>query len=322
MLAEQHNFRHNGSLFLTIFFCLLTFGTVTTHSAFAENDTHISPAKAAVIVSQKIRPYLAALEGASETLSTTGTSTEIIFLSDFPDNARTSLQKKLLSQHFNLFIAIGPEAANFIDSFPATAGMPAMVRTMLLHPKHTPPYSSCSVYLNIPVSIQIENIAQILPVVERIGLLYDPKLNADFFTSASRHADQLGKKIIPMAISAKRAIPSVLKSHWQKIDALWFIPDRTVISESIITHVTKQAILHGIPVIGFNSFFRDSGAVLSFIFNYHDLGKQTAALGLKLIDGDTCKQQVPLFRIELNQKVITKLSIAVSAPHASSEENK
>lgn len=320
MLSEQHTTRQKASLFLTLFFCLVTFDQVTVHSAYADSE---SQDRAAILVSKKIRPYLAAVDGLSETFSNTEIAAEIIFLSDFPLDAQaSSLQKKLLSNQFDLLIAIGPEAANFIDNFPPGPSMPPMIRTMLLNPKKIQVNYPCGIFLNIPVSIQIDNISATLPAVQRIGLLYDPKLNSVFFTSAAYHANQLGRKIIPMEVSEKRAIPSVLESHWQQIDALWFIPDRTVISESIITHVTKQAILHGIPVIGFNSFFHDSGALMSFVFNYHDLGQQTAGLGLRLLNGATCGQEVPHFRIELNQKVITKLAIPVSAPTAASEENK
>lgn len=39
------------------------------------------------------------------------------------------------------------------------------------------------------------------------------------------------------------------------MDALWLIPDRTVISESIVKYVIKEAFLRKVPVIGYNRFF-------------------------------------------------------------------
>ena len=40
------------------------------------------------------------------------------------------------------------------------------------------------------------------------------------------------------------------------------IPDQTVISEKIVQYVIKQALYHKKGVIGYNSFFIRSGAVV------------------------------------------------------------
>ena len=99
--------------------------------------------------------------------------------------------------------------------------------------------------------------------------------------------------------------------HWKEIDVLWLIPDRTVISESIVQHIIKEALFNRVPVIGYNRFFYESGAAFSFVFDYIELGKQTAKLAIDMLSGKACQKNNPVFHAWLNPRVISRLGIEV-----------
>jgi putative ABC transport system substrate-binding protein len=154
-------------------------------------------------------------------------------------------------------------------------------------------------------------IARGLPAVKRLGLLYDPRYNADFFEKALTEAASSNLKIVPLKVSSKKDIPDVLKQNWGNMDALWLIPDQTVISESIVQYIIKEALFSKIPVIGYNRFFYESGAALAFVFDYEELGRQTGRLAVSALAGKPCEKEAPVFRVWQNLRVLNKLGIRV-----------
>jgi len=93
------------------------------------------------------------------------------------------------------------------------------------------------------------------------------------------------------------------------VDTIWLIPDQTVISETIIEFIMKTSLIHRTPVVGYNRFFYTSGASLSFVFNYYQLGRQSGKQAVRLLHGKSCTQQVPEFEIWLNQRVYRQLGL-------------
>ncbi|TFG93282.1 MAG: hypothetical protein E4H15_01685 [Syntrophobacterales bacterium] len=269
--------------------------------------------KVALLVSRNIRPYAEAVEGMSTVFAESpGIELKVFYLDRFLGKNRDALSGDLAEEKFNLFISVGPEAARFVW----TSGVPessARLYSVVLNPEKvlgaTP--SPCGVSLNIPAQKQIEMIKRGLPSVQRIGLLYDPRYNTDFSEEATTLAFSEGIRIVPLEVSSKKEIPGVLKDNWGAVDAIWLIPDRTVISESIIKYVIKESLFKVVPVIGYNHFFYDSGAALAFVFNYEELGRQCAVEALKVLSGEGCGETTPPFHVWINTRVVKKLGIPV-----------
>ena len=116
-----------------------------------------------------------------------------------------------------------------------------------------------------------------------------------------------GIEIVPLKVDSRKEIPSLLKNYLTDMDALWLIPDRTVISESIVRYVIKEAFMKNVPTIGYNRFFYESGALMAFIFNYQELGGQAAQKVLAALSDRACSDSVPLFQVWINKRVAEKL---------------
>ncbi len=269
--------------------------------------------RVAILISRDIRPYVEAVEGMSAVFEETpGIDLEVWSLDKFPDKSRVTLAATLREEKADLFLSVGPEAARFIwmNTLPEGA---ERIYSIVLNPDQVlDGFSSpCGVCLNIPVQTQIDMIGRGLPGVSRIGILYDPRYNDDFFEEASRVVPE-GKTVVPLAISSKKEIPVVLQQHWGDVDALWLIPDRTVISESIIAYVIKESLFKKVPVIGYNRFFYDSGSAFAFVFDYEELGRQCAREALTLLSGGDCRQAPPLFHVWINTRVMKKLGFTIA----------
>ena len=246
-----------------------------------------------------------------------GIKTRVFNLEKLDDKRRVELFRGSGMKEFSLFVAVGPEAALSVWKGVGREGA-SKIYFMVLNPEKV--FGSnkrdCGISLNIPVQTQIEMIGRGLPSVKRLGLLYDPEFNADFFRKAADAASSLGLTIIPLRVSSKKDIPSVLKREMKDLDALWLIPDRTVISEAIVKYLIKEAFLRKIPVVGYNRFFYEAGAALTFVFNYKELGQQCAQKALKILSGEDCHDTPPLFHVWINEGVAEKLGLKLSDKYA------
>lgn len=279
----------------------------------ASQGAEVRAPKAAVIVSRDIRPYVEAVDGMSAVLSeSTGARVQVFSLERFKGKSRDVLAQNLAGEKFDLFVAVGPEAVRFAAEEATAVKIPWLYSMVLNPPKVSGrAEAACGVPLDIPARRQVEMIAQGLPEVRRVGLLYDPRYNAEFFLRAAAESPTVGLKIVPLRVSAKKEIPAVLKQNWENIDALWLIPDQTVISESIVQYIVKDALFKQTPVIGYNRFFYESGAALAFVFDYEELGRQTGRLAAGMLTGKACEKEPPVFHLWLNLRVIDKLGVNV-----------
>ena len=297
--------------YLAAYRCLfIILSVILFFNGIAEPADKRTP-KVAIVISQSIRPYLIAAEGLREDLARdTGATIQEFDLERFKGKSRTLLSVDLKKGGFDLFIAIGPSATRFLWEH-----LPSMdvhkLYSMVLNPEAilTPDQSYCGVTLRIPLITQLKCIILGLPSVKRLGILYDPLYNSELITKATGLIGETGIDIIPLGISSRREIPLALKQGWQFLDALLLIPDRTVISESIVQYIIKQAILHKMPVIGYNRFFYESGAALAFILDYKEIGRQTSRVAAQMLKGGACKNEPPLFHAWVNTRVIQKLGI-------------
>ena len=267
----------------------------------------------AVFVSQEIRPYIEALDGLTRSLEADPT----IFLDTFhleklsPDEGK-ELADRLSKKEYQVYVAIGPLAVRFLwDDLRPEKG--ARIYSMVLNPERMLPPDGevCGISLNLPPGEQLRTIQNVLPGVRKIGLLYDPQYNSDFYAEATKWIGT-GLSVIPVPVSSRKEIPAVLKDHWGKVDALWLIPDRTITTESLIRYIIRESIYSRVPVIGYNRFFYDSGAVLSFIFDYREIGRQCGEEVLLVLANRPCGSRSPLYRVWLNEKVAKSMAVPLS----------
>ena len=89
-----------------------------------------------------------------------------------------------------------------------------------------------------------------------------------------------------------------------------------LLSEKILKYIIKNMLIKKIPVVGFNEWFAQNGAILAFSLDYEAIGKQTAELAQGILEA-----QVPIGQFIqepqqvstiVNLKVAQKLAITVS----------
>jgi putative ABC transport system substrate-binding protein len=288
---------------------LLVFGVQTISAR-----DHATTTTVAVMVSQKIRPYMDALEGLSAAFKNSDIKLEVFWLDGLDEERLTTLGQEIPRHSFDFFVAIGPGAVRFLWHQVAVDHT-SCVYTLILHPEKLIQNSveACGISLQIPVPNQLEAIRHNMPTVHRLGILFNPSLNRHFFQEAAAVSEAAGIDLIPLEVHSRKELPQVLKQHWQKLDGLWLIPDTTVISVSIVQYIIKHALLKKKPVIGYNRFFYESGAAMVFLLDYRNIGRQTGTMVLRKLNGHGCGRPSPFFEVHLNSRVMKKIGLASPA---------
>ena len=282
---------------------------------FAESEPPVEPSRIIQFVSRNIRPYIEAADGMRDVLAeVSGVELEVVNLDKLSMKASEDLAQKLrLEKDIALFAAIGPEAAAFIwDSF--RNDYPPKIYSIILNPEKVigAEIALCGIALNIPAEIQVNMIHNAFGSIKRVGIFYDTANNEQFCLEAVESASNLGITIVALQVNSMKDIPSLLDKALKSVDCVWLIPDKTVISESIARYIIKQAVIKNIPVVGYNQFFYESGAAMSFVFDYGALGRQTGELAGELVSQHRpCESQIPVFQVWLNGVVIDKLGMKI-----------
>jgi putative tryptophan/tyrosine transport system substrate-binding protein len=256
-----------------------------------------------------LQPYLKAVEGLSRGLAETGRyQVKEILFDGYEGNNLKAFQEELENKGFDIIVTIGPEASRYMAARLPGSGVP-VIYSMLLDPQNIfySPEGICGVSLNIPIDVQLREIKKTLPQIHFIGVLCDPKNNALFLEEATETGKRLGLQIVPVAVKDKKKIPGALSENWGNIEVLWIIPDQTIISESIVQYVIKEALFKKVPVIGYNRFFYDYGAALAFVLDYEQIGRRTSELIRDRMESGICRNAGPGYMLLVNRRVLQQV---------------
>ena len=171
------------------------------------------------------------------------------------------------------------------------------------------------VLMEIPMERQLIMIKSLLPRLKHVGTLYDPSKTATLIEDARRLLKSNGTELVPIPLNNERDVPGALRTLLPSIDALWLVPDSTVLTDESLRFILNTALEERVPVVGFSREFARSGALLCLSVNYGDIGRQAGQLTRKILDGHLSLPAKPLHpdRIEmsLNRKTAKFLDIEI-----------
>ncbi len=278
-----------------ILLCLSFFlsGLTVTGQAFADEPP------IGIFLSSKIRPYLQALHALEDNIDF---DYQVFDLSENFELAKHYAQ----SRRFQTCVAIGPEAVRLLYKYGSF--IPNKLSIMALDlGKLVGNHEICGIDLRIPISFQLEIIRKKFGRGRKVAVLFNRKENGALIRKASESAEMNDLALLPLEVNSPSQIMAKLAPIIADIDIILFIPDSVVISEKIITHITKTALLKGVAVCGFNRFFFETGALLSFVIDYEEVGKEAAGLIEKLVRDHLCVFTPPHVKLLWNKRALEML---------------
>ncbi len=226
---------------------------------------------------------------------------------------------KFVNDKDDLILAIATPAAQAVAN--ATKDIPILVTavtdpvTAKLVESNEKPGTNVSGTSDLnPIADQIALLKQIVPDVKTVGFMYSSsEANSKFqIDLAKSECEKLGIKTIEGTVSNSNEIQQVAQSLVGKCEALYIPTDNTLASAmATISLVTEPAKL---PVIVAEEGMVTNGGLATYGLNYYNLGKQTAAMAVKVLKDGAKPADMPIEYLEecdlvLNTDVAAKIGI-------------
>jgi putative ABC transport system substrate-binding protein len=226
------------------------------------------------------------------------------------------LARKLRASNVSLVVAVGLKAAlaakSEIENVP-------IVYMMILDPlKHrlTAP-NMTGTLLEVPVDRQLKIMRTFFPTLHRLGTLYDPAKTSSRVKDASRLAISSDFQLKGLPVESEKDVPQQLRTLLWDVEALWLMPDSTVLTNESVRFILESSLARQIPVIGFSPEFTRLGALLSLSVNYGDVGRETGLLAKRILDGERLLplNPVPIERLKITVNLKTAKFLGIAFPN-------
>lgn len=225
------------------------------------------------------------------------------------------LARKIRASEAKLVLAVGLKAA--LTAKLEILDVP-VVYTMVLDPAKydlSAP-NMTGVLLEVPIARQLAGMREAIPIATRIGVLFDPDKTGHRLKQARRPANALGIQIISRAIRTEKDVPEATRSLLPEIQALWLLPDSTVLNEDSLRFLLHATLEANVPVIGFSAELVRSGALFSLSVDYKDLGVQAAQISKDILTGRLSlpHQTIPPSQIRMTVNLKTAKYLGIALP--------
>lgn len=141
--------------------------------------------------------------------------------------------------------------------------------------------------LDMPViADQIAVIKDVLPEAKKLAILYtSSEANSEIQAEqAKAAAEELGMEVIIQTSSSSNDIPQVISSVVGSADAI-YIPSDNNFASAMAT-VNSTAVENQIPVFCAVEAMIAEGGIATTAIDYYELGKQTAAQAVRVLNGE------------------------------------
>lgn len=276
------------------------------------NPAHAAGPEIAILKSSDLKAHSEAIEGFKATAPGSATYVEYGLRGDLDQGKQ--LARKIRASDASLVVAVGLKAA--LAAKIEIVDVPVLYM-MILDPlkHHLTAANMTGVLLDIPTDRQLEIMRAFLPSLHRIGMLYDPDKTTPKLKEAETYAAVHEFTLNGFAVRNEKEIPSQLRMLVSKSDALWLVPDSTVLTDESIRFILESSMAKQVPVIGFSPEFTRLGALLSLSVDYGEAGREAGRLAKGILNGD---QPLPLkpipvqrIKITVNQKTARYLGITI-----------
>lgn len=233
----------------------------------------------------------------------------------------TTIAQKLINNKEDLILAIGTPAAQACAA--QTEDIPILI-TAVTDPAYSGLVDSNEIPGNnitgtsdlTPVVEQIKLLKNILPDAKKVAVLYCSSEDNSIFQAeiAKKEIESLGMDYVEKTVSNSNEITSVVESLIGKVDAI-YAPTDNIIAENMAA-VAAVANKNNLPCIVGEEGMVTQGGLATKGLDYYNLGKQTAAMAVKILTKEAEPKDMPIEYIEqltfkVNEEVAKELGITI-----------
>jgi ABC-type uncharacterized transport system substrate-binding protein len=220
-----------------------------------------------------------------------------------------------------LFVTLGMEAANSVaKSIPAAPVLCTLLprhsyEQVLLNSGRKSSSQWSALYLDQPLSRQLDLIHLALPKARHIGVLWGP----DSQLQASALKAQLqakGLDLTEASIDRNELFFQGLRRVLEDADVLLALPDPLVYNSHSIQNILLTSFRAKVPMVAFSPAYVRAGALLALYVTPTQVGLQTATISRSVLQGKALPA-TPLysqdFSVSVNEHVARSLGLSLDA---------
>lgn len=236
--------------------------------------------------------------------------TKVVYLSDFADDSAVHTAIEKYSPH--LIVALGQKAF----AYAARAESAPLLYTLVAAPGMiaTTRKDITGISLNVSPKRQLDLFASAFSF-KKVGIVYSELQGAAFVKRAKKAAAGHGMRIVSASIDNVKEAPGIIKSIAARIDALWLIPDTTVLTPSTMEYLAYFSLKNKIPIFSFSEKLLHYGAAAGISIDLPALGRQAAGMAQLILTG-TPASAIPVegpasITLKINRQVVDTLGITL-----------
>lgn len=233
----------------------------------------------------------------------------------------TTIANKLVNNKEDLIFAIATPAAQAVAN--KTKDIPVLVTAVTdpadagLVKSNAKPETNVSGTSDLtPVKEQMALLKEIFPDAKKVAMLYcSSEANSKFQVDLAKEAaKELGMETMDKTVSNSNEIKQVVQSLAGKVDAI-YAPTDNMIAAGMAT-VSMVATDAGIPIICGEAGMVDNGGLATIGIDYFELGKQTAAMAVRILENGEKPADMPVeylanTTLKVNEEIAAKLKITL-----------
>jgi putative ABC transport system substrate-binding protein len=150
------------------------------------------------------------------------------------------------------------------------------------------------VSLHIPMRQQLATLKTLAPNTKTVGVMYNPRHSKPLVEQAVAAAQAEGLKVVAAKIDSPDEVPDATRAFLGTIDALWMVPDQTVMNTDSFRHLLKFTFKNKVPFFSVAHRLVESGALVSLSPDYAAIGAQVGRLALKIVNEKVSPKDLPV----------------------------
>ena len=169
----------------------------------------------------------------------------------------------------------------------------------------------------ISIEEQLKGHQAILGSLKDLGVIYDPSKTGNIIVSAEKKAKDIGMNLVKYEINSSKEVPEAMEGLIGRIDALWLLPDSTVVTKKSFDLIKSTTLENKIPLLCTSDVFVKAGALAAVFSDYKCVGRQAAKLAkeiLSLSEPSSLGIVNPdCFKLAINTDTAEKLGLKLEA---------
>lgn len=137
----------------------------------------------------------------------------------------------------------------------------------------------------IPPADQFRIMAQAIPGLKRIGVIYTPKKSGKMIDAARRETAKLGIDLVAQPVEELSQVSDALEKVLPSCDAYWLIPDPNSCQSSALESALARGITLRKPTVGCDIAHAKAGWYLGIYCDLGDVAEQSARMAAEILGG-------------------------------------